>query len=187
MMPACRQPGFTLLELIAALALSTLLMLGLLTVITAISSPRSTTEAGDFSQDHTTQLLISLVRHDLMHAQDITVEANHIKIQGYGALDSQSLTPTHRRAEVEYLIEQHEELTILVRQQRDVDDLTATNTHRHLLATDVSQFMLTPMRPLPSATTAPSSPESTAYRLVVTCSDAKKPLIDDVIMRGGAS
>jgi hypothetical protein len=100
-------------------------------------------------------------------------------------LDVQSHSPTHRSAEIEYLIEQHDQLTALVRQQRDLEDLTVHNTRRQLLMTGVTGFTLADAGKVADQTI--TTPPGPVYRLIVTCSDSTRPLIDRLIVRGGAS
>lgn len=101
--PDRRAVAFTLIEVLAAVALSAVLLMVLVTVAVSVKKGERRL-AAHAAEGERHAALFDLVRHDLVHARTITIEKNLLIIDGYGALDGETLAPLHRPAIVTYAL-----------------------------------------------------------------------------------
>lgn len=134
--------GFTLVEVVAALALAGVLLTVLLTVTTRVNSARAADRRDRIRADG----LIGLLRHDLIHARSLESSPNNIIITGYGGLDRRTLEPTHRPARVTYRVLRIDGetgiLPVLVREQVDLDNRTNREAFIELVAIGIVSFTI---------------------------------------------
>lgn len=147
--------AFTLLELLLAVALSGLLMIGVLAVITQLgaaafsSGGTSHGEADEteaqhhLSTQHTLDATVRLLRDDLSAAISIDASKSRLVIIGYGALEARRRARRHRPVRVTYLIAKVEGQSWLIRRQRALDVLTNQNFQQDLVSSGIEQFELT--------------------------------------------
>ncbi len=139
--------GFTLLELLLATVLSVMLMLGVLAVVTDLSTvPETVASREDRSAAPQTQTLdawVRLLRGDLAHAIHIdAASASRIEMLGSGALDERGRSRTHRPVKVSYFLETLDGQQWLVRRQIAQDSLAVRAIQRDLLCRGVQRFEL---------------------------------------------
>jgi hypothetical protein len=141
--------GFTLLELLLATVLSVMLMLGVLAVLTDLSSDPDTVATRDAKttalQTRAIDAWVTVLRGDLSHAIQIDADGeNRLTLVGSGALDARGRERTHRPVLVTYSLETLAGRRWLVRKQALQDALTADNTQRDLVCSGVQRFELAP-------------------------------------------
>ena len=129
-----RAKAFTMVELLAATALSAMLMIGVLGVIGVIGE-RASSPLTLIDQPPDDALLRQL-RWDLSHARSICVEGDRLLLRGYGGLADDG-RPAHRPADVSYAVALLGQRPWLVRRQSELDALTNLNSRRDLLMADV--------------------------------------------------
>ncbi len=139
--------AFTLLELLVATALSTVLMIGVLAVVADLGAPEVAAgiaeEAGAAGGDEALDAWVGLLREDLAHAHSIDAsKANEVVLMGYGALDGRARERTHRPVLVLYKIERIDGRPWLIRRQAVLDVLTNQNVQRDLVCCGVTRFEL---------------------------------------------
>jgi hypothetical protein len=139
--------GFTLLELLLATVLSVVLMMGVLAVLTDLSTGSQTFVASEASESPVQRRVLEawaeLLRGDLSHAQSIEAcKPNRVVLRGSGALDNRARSRTHRPVEIHYELRRIQGRTWLVRRQRALDVLSNRNVQRDLVCTGVSKFEL---------------------------------------------
>lgn len=147
-----RARAFTIIELLLATVLSTVLMIGVLAVITRLGAPdsaaaSSTGRHGDSPSTVASEViepLMSLLREDLGLARVMeAAKPNEIALEGYAGLDGQSHERTHRPVRVHYRIEFIDGRPWLVRRQAALDVLTNQNIQRDLVCSGVTRIELT--------------------------------------------
>lgn len=138
-----RPAGFTLLELLLASALTTMLMVAVLGLVAQSGHPAD--QRGDpASRDAAVDGLIDALRSDLEHAVAVRAdEANRVELLGHAGLDAASRERSHRPVRIVYRIEEIDGRRWLLREQRLLDVLTNRNTQRDLVAAGVESFELT--------------------------------------------
>ncbi|MFP4139704.1 MAG: hypothetical protein ACLFVH_04430 [Phycisphaerae bacterium] len=139
--------GFTLLELLLATVLSVMLMLGVLAVVTDLSTdPETIPSRGERSgalQIQTLDAWVRLLRGDLTHAIQVDAETpSRVEMLGSGALDEVGRSRTHRPVKVIYSLETLDGRRWLVRRQTAQDSLVAHATQRDLVCRGVRKFEL---------------------------------------------
>ncbi len=139
--------GFTLLELVLASALSVVLMMGILAVLTDMSSDPETlikpTRADAPATGRTFEAWAKLLRDDMSHTHRIESSGpNRIVLRGSGALDARGRSRTHRPVELVYELRKIDGRTWLVRRQRALDVLSNRNVQRDLVCTGIEKFEL---------------------------------------------
>jgi prepilin-type N-terminal cleavage/methylation domain-containing protein len=149
--------AFTLIEMLAATALSALLMVGLMRVVGTVRLPgRSgqSPQAHNTSEAHDRFLdAVDLIQWDLVHARMIRLGQNTVTVEGYSSLqrtdrllggDRARVARPHRPVRVRYFLRTVAGQTWLVRQQTDLDDPTSRNTWAELVACGVDRFEWVP-------------------------------------------
>lgn len=145
--------GFTLLELLMAAALTTILTIGLLAVLTNISASSNLplnsigNSSGVMSKMDISigeiDALVRLLREDIIHADKIDAsKVNELSITGYGALDRISRQRKHRPVNVLYKLEKIDGHFWLIRRQEALDVLSNQNIQRDLICSGVTRFKL---------------------------------------------
>jgi prepilin-type N-terminal cleavage/methylation domain-containing protein len=113
-----RKDAFTLIELVVALVLGTLIMTTLMGVLR-----RSFNEFGAAATDDLIVLrnewLVEQLRRDLSNARQMQVGMNRFELSGFVHRDPTTLISTHRPARVLYEIRSVEKLSVLFRIQTD--------------------------------------------------------------------
>jgi len=170
-MTICRTPtrryrlppgrAFTLIELVVAVALASLLMILVLSVSASVRRDRTLIPAHDQTHDWRDRF-VALIQHDLIHGRTVDVDRKEKKIViiGYSGLDRRSLEPTHRPTRVVYRLIEMElpatasagpdddaaslvsRSTALVREQVDLDDMTNRNAYVEVVQVGVGQIDL---------------------------------------------
>ena len=153
-----KAPGFTLLELCIAIMLSSVLMIGVLAVITDLQNttladddddpPRGREEFGGDATDMESALngLVELLRDDLKHAGMIeVVRTGEVALTGYCALDKPRCERVHRPVRVVYALENMAGRSWLVRRQEYLDVATNRHVQRDLVCSGVRRFELVSM------------------------------------------
>lgn len=156
---ATRDRGFTLLELLLASALTTLLMVGVLGLVSQIGLPAE--EPSDtLSRDAAYRGFADTLRLDLEHAASIDAsEPNRIVLLGNGSLDAEARRRTHRPVRIVYEISEVGDRRWLIREQRRLDVLTNRNVQRDLVAAGIDAFELASV-PMPSGPLGGAGDES---------------------------
>lgn len=141
-----RTAGFTLVEVVAGLALAGLLLTVLLTVTTRINHTRAALDDVDNRDRGRVDGLAALLRHDLIHARSFESSRVGVTMIGYGGLDRDTLEPTHRPARVTYRVlsvdGESGAIPVLVREQADLDDRTNREAYIELVAIGIDGFTI---------------------------------------------
>lgn len=141
--PMRRTAGFTLVEIVAALALAGLLLTVLLTVTGRVNHTRARLDDAARDDRDRADGLVALLRHDLIHARSVESVGADAIITGYGGLDRRTLEPTHRPARVTYRVLDvgvDEAMPVLVREQIDLDNQTNREASIELVAIGIGRF-----------------------------------------------
>ncbi|MDB5325529.1 MAG: hypothetical protein JWM57_1098 [Phycisphaerales bacterium] len=110
--------AFTLVELVAATALSALLMTTLLAVVASLGRERNA--IAHRATEQTPPALLELLRWDCVNARTVRLRERSVMFTGFGSLDPRSLTPTvNRPVEVIYEVQQMGGRSWLCRRQQE--------------------------------------------------------------------
>jgi len=142
--------GFTLLELLIATMLTTLLMMGVVAVVAGMGSsaagvaPPACADAGPTGQTARAEDIaawVGMLRDDLNQARLITRRGPGVlAMVGYASLDAQRREITHRPVTLVYKIEDIDGLQWVIRRQAALDVLTNQNVQRDLVCCGVTRF-----------------------------------------------
>jgi hypothetical protein len=143
-----RSYGLTLLELLLASVLTTLLMVGVLSVVASLgSSAVGAAEGGRTDPEIRADSIrpwIDLLRDDVAHADELTMTRDNVlKIIGHAALDRGDRLVTHRPVEIHYAFRDVDGRRWLVRFERALDVMTNRNIRCDLVSGDIAGFELT--------------------------------------------
>ena len=196
--PLPHRPGFTLLELLLASALTTLLMVGVLGIVAQVGLPaRQPSDAASpdaaspdaasrdaASRDAALRGFADVLRLDLEHAASIDVtKPNRVELLGYGSLDAETRRRTHRPVRIVYHIARIGDRRWLLREQRRLDVPTNRNVQRDLVAAGVRGFELSHVPLTPDRLAGEAQPPSVAQAPDVAAapdlSAAESPVADD--------
>jgi hypothetical protein len=135
--------AFTILELLAATALTALLMIAVLHVIGSLGRSRAALlrqpDAGAWRSD-----LLDSLRHDLANATTASFRPNCITVAGHGALDRNTFARIHEPVTVVYGLATIHGRRWLVRRQTPRDGLSNEPGWSELLCADVTAFNVQP-------------------------------------------
>jgi prepilin-type N-terminal cleavage/methylation domain-containing protein len=146
MRDARRRQAFTLIELLAASALSALLVLVLFQVLGSLTRSRAGLERAAVDEEQSaTQTawksdLLDLLRWDLTNASDVSIKPGLVVLTGHGALDRRSLAATQEPVTVVYRVEHRGTANCLVRHQVSRNGLSAGSDWSELVCADVTGF-----------------------------------------------
>lgn len=140
--------AFTLVEMMTATALATVLMIGVLSVIGTMKPTRP--NRNDPTPHH--EDIVHLIRWDLLNARTIQFDGNTLKLEGYGSLDPARfgwkryalLPPSHQPITIEYRLWKERDLSWLVRRQIHPMDRSNRNAWTEVVACDIESFGLQP-------------------------------------------
>lgn len=186
--------AFTLIEMVASLALAAMLMVALLNVIVSTAHAQNQLRSSGTHDRQVADLAIDLLRHDLMHARMIRSEPNELHLRARSGLDPATGEPTHRPVQIAYELITLNDQSWLVRTQRDGDDATDSNRHHRLVLANVTSFEIsTP--PAPGSESPASGREGRGgqsdddanlrpdrVHVHVILPDSDRPLIDQTLL-----
>tara|TARA_R110002072_G_scaffold301976_2_gene483193 strand:+ start:10534 stop:11196 length:663 start_codon:yes stop_codon:yes gene_type:complete len=131
--------GMTLIEVLAAAVLVSLLMAGLCGILTGLHRQRvalstlATPEAWRYR-------LQQQIEWDFKNARRLHVRSNQLTLVGYGSRDFRSGMPTQRPSEVAYFLVPVNGERWLVRRESHLDELTNRNSQITVLASGISEI-----------------------------------------------
>jgi prepilin-type N-terminal cleavage/methylation domain-containing protein len=150
--------AFTLLELLAATALSAVLMVVLLQVLASLARGKVVLERDTAADAAPWQAdLVEHLRWDLTNATEGAAEPNRLRLTGHGSLDRATLAPGHDPVTVTYALERlggsagnrtgggGGGRTWLVRRQSPRGGLTNERGWSELVCPDVTGFAVEPV------------------------------------------
>ncbi len=135
--------GFTLIEVLATVTLSALLMLGLMGVIGSLG--RSGVLSSPTRQLRPTQRLENAadqIARDLQHARKLRVEYDRVICLSYRSIDPTTGAIDQRPSQIEYEIRRLAERSWLIRRQTRLDVLTNLNATTELICEGVTELGL---------------------------------------------
>jgi type II secretory pathway component PulJ len=143
--------AFTILELLAATALTALLMAAVLHVVGAIGASRATlarqTEAGAAWRAD----LLDLLRRDMTNASKVSFRPDGMMLTGHGALDAGTLEFRHEPVTVVYGLSMIDGRSWLVRRQTPREGLSHAPAWAELICPDVTGFVVRRVSSTPGA------------------------------------
>jgi prepilin-type N-terminal cleavage/methylation domain-containing protein len=151
--------GFTLVEMLAATALSAVLLVTMLAVIASLGRERRAAAATNRAE--VPPGVVELIRWDLVNARELNGEAGRVTLSGYGALDPDALAPLgHRPIEVVYEVRRAAGRSWLVRRQRAGQDEDLSSDE--LVCADVADLLITPLEATDELATAVAAAQPTS-------------------------
>ncbi len=138
-----RRHGFTLVEILLAVTIATVLMAAVLAVLSGIGRDQKRLAAEDHP-NRPSAAAIELLRWDLTNAATITPTVDGIVLQGHGGIDPSSLEPNNRLARVTYRVRRERGESNLFREQRYVDDPVRPEPWGELVLRDVRSVGVAP-------------------------------------------
>ena len=190
----CR--AFTLVELVAATALSAVLLTVVLSVVRTVNRPVAATDPAT----DTAGPLARQLRWDLTNAVVLRTDDRGLTLAGYGSLDPVTREPTHQPVVVTYTLRPATDQLWLVREQTSLDARAEGGTITDLVCGDVARFTVDAPpsaadraaatrpaeedpTPLPFQRLAHVRPVPSRVRLTVTFANAARPAVEGVAFR----
>jgi hypothetical protein len=139
------RPAFSLVELLATLAATALLMVAVLNIVTHLSRDAARARAAVPLPCERADRVVAMLRWDLSHARGVQQEAEpgRIVLCGYGGIDPVTRTPTYRPAQVRYRVVDSGGTPALVREQQYLDDARDPQPWSDLVSRAVSYVSIT--------------------------------------------
>lgn len=135
-----RNNAFTMVELLAATVLSTLLFVTALAVIRSLAS---TVPKENFAPQSWTPAARRQLEWDVTNAVVIRRDDHGLILAGYDSLDPQTLLPNHLPVTVVYSMKTIDSRIWLVREQTSLDPLLTTLNFSEPICGDVKSFTVT--------------------------------------------
>jgi len=133
--------GATLVELLAAIILATLLTVPVLGVLKSMTQSREALLA-DVKDEPWHGRLVEQLEWDLRNSQVYQTTPAGFRLKGFAGRDSRSGAPLHRPTTVEYLVDVTMETPVLLRREILEDALRLDNRTVEVIALDVERIML---------------------------------------------
>jgi hypothetical protein len=173
--------GFTLVEMLLATVLTTILMVGVLAVITTLGTRGAVADGArpleGLSDAQAAEACARLVREDLDVATHIdATKTGELRLSGYGALDARSRERTGRPVNIRYAVEEIDGRPWLVRRQESLDAVGRDDILQDLVCAGVRRMEL--VKTPPDLKDGPPVEGPRAWRLRLWTSDAAEPTFD---------
>ncbi len=140
-----RRAGFTILEMLAAIVLASMLMAAVLGVLrTATLQTREL--SAKYPVHHWKRAFSAQLDRDLASARRIAASPEHLRLIGYGGSDFVRGEATLRPTEIIYEIVAGKDRTWLVRREIHLDALEERNSRSELVATNISALHVERLR-----------------------------------------
>jgi prepilin-type N-terminal cleavage/methylation domain-containing protein len=133
--------GLTLLELLTALVLASLMMSGVVGVLRQMKQKSKQIDQLDL-QPAWESRLVSLITHDLQNSRRISVNETSITLTGYMGRDFNTGQATHRPTQVRYFARQTEENAWLLREEQHIDVRSTENTQTEVVCYDTRSLTI---------------------------------------------
>ena len=177
--------AFTILELLAATALTALLMAAVLHVVGAIGASRAALArhagAGAWQAD-----LLNLVRRDMTNASKVTLRADGMALTGRAALDAGTLELRHEPVTVVYGLSVIDGRSWLVRRQSPREGLSHAPAWGELICPDVSGFVVRRASSMPGASgsslAALGMPEDVPAAVTISLTGADGAVMNETVV-----
>lgn len=139
-----RRRAFTLLELLMAAALSAVLMIGVLGVVSRLGSAAMASTTGDqVIGELPVESWVRLLRQDVSQAKRVTVPGdNQLTILGYSGLNASSRQGVHLPVLIQYQIQTVNNHPWLIRRQSPLDAHSNQKPLRDLVCGGIKRFEL---------------------------------------------
>jgi hypothetical protein len=137
-----RRPGITLVEVLAATVLATILLGSILGVVQSLERQRRAVQRLHPDEAWLRRLEAQL-RHDVANSRWMRSEPAQLTLVGYGGHDPQTGRPTWRPTEVRYVVETRPEgMAELWRWERPLDEWTNRRARGEYCAEGLSRVLL---------------------------------------------
>jgi type II secretory pathway component PulJ len=143
--------GLTLLEMIAALALATILLVSTIAIFRAINRTDKEAQQLALGNDFWLTEVDSKLQLDLQNATDMRLDRASLELQGPCYLSEDSNQPTTQTAYVRWSIQEIGNRSWLVRTQTEIDSTTNNEPTLQLIAANIEVFNVFPSGRVDSA------------------------------------
>ncbi len=181
--------GFTLLELLLATVLSSMLIVGVLMVLTNLTGGDmaggvgvGTPAADARSRAEAVDAWAELLRHDLVHATHFeSPRDNVLTLTGYSGLHGPARDRAHRPVRVRYEVHEINGRFWLVREQSARDVRTNPHVQRDLVCTGVRRFEIVRVPAIKESVSPDEMNNRFHWRLRVWTGDQPAPQVERII------
>lgn len=139
-----RQSGFTLLELLLASALTAMMMVAVMGLVTQVVRPIDAVDVDGEAGGVVSEAWLSLLRDELGQAHTITPGNNRIDLMSFGGLDARSYERTQRPVLVRYQVAEVDGRSWLIRSEKSLDASQQRPARRELVGAGVNRVELVP-------------------------------------------
>jgi hypothetical protein len=151
------RPAMTAIEVLAATMLASLMMAAVVGMLSGLTRQQKLLMNQDTRLPWHDQLAAQL-EWDLKNSQTMTMGTDRVKLEGFGARDFATSTPTGRPSLVEYFIDRRIQAGALLRRETHVDEATNDNSRVELVCLDVDKLIASSEAPQPGKQAAPTPP-----------------------------
>ncbi len=174
--------AFTMIEMLAATALTALAMVVVLRVIAGIGQSRSALMAQE-NRNPWPASLTQLVRWDIAHAQKMFTTADGFSLEGVGGLDPTTRAPDGQPVNIQYTIVTVGQTRWLVRRQTPLNTSAGGDAWSEMVCADVQSVQLESANESEQAKLKPNSSNQVpdTVRLLVRSSKTNALPVDQLI------
>lgn len=178
-----RRLGLTVLELLVASTLATLVMATLLGVLGGISRRQQALRRA-YPMSQTTETLSDQLYWDITNSNALEISANRIRLVGFAGHHFSNGEPSFRPTEVTYHLVRDRFRSWMARTESHLDERNNKNARTQLVCPDVVQMSATllegeqPKKPDKSEDAVKESPAARAVRIVFVHEDHRKSVLN---------
>lgn len=137
--------GFTLIELLASMTLAAILMIAVIGLSSSVARTEKNLQATESTPPWLSQLM-STLQWEFKNAAKVEYKNNTLTITGHGCLESETMTPNHKRVKTTYSLKTVDNIFCLIRMQEELDNLTNRNRSTELVAKNIQTFDVQPLQ-----------------------------------------
>ncbi len=133
--------GFSAVELLVALTLSSLIIAAILGLVTKLSVDKRRFQEA-MPPTEWKQVLRNQLQRDFMHSRALNIKKHSLEFQGYAGIDPFNGKLVHRPTSIEYFLKQGSKHQYLIRKETRIAALPPENVSKTIVAVDVAGFRL---------------------------------------------
>ena len=151
--------GMTLVELLAATVLSTLLMGAVLGLLASITRSQRTILKDHGVQDLWQTRLQELLEWDLQNSRSLSSLPNGVQLEGFAGRDFSTGSPLHCPCRIAYEIVEDGDRKHLIRRESHTDSLILDDSTSSLVCLDIGQIVMGTSPPRSDSTDSSNAPK----------------------------
>lgn len=133
--------GFSIVELLVALTLSSLIVGVILGLTNSLAKTKSRLQEA-MPVNSWQQILQAQLQRDFLHSRSVNIKKDILQFEGYAAVDPNTGKLVHRPTSIVYFFYPGDQHNFLIRKETHLDEPPPSNVSQSIVAVDIARFHL---------------------------------------------